>query len=104
MQKRNVMGMPENPKEVNADGSYEYTVLSFRPMYELMRERGVTDLELSRMTGEKVEAIRKIQLKQDTLPLSIVRKLCHALKCDPSDLMAAERAICIPAKKKDPDV
>lgn len=99
MLKRNIMGMPINPKEVHKDGSYDYTVISFKPMYALMRERGISDLDLSQMIGEKVEVIRKIQLKQDTLPLSVIRKICHALKCDPADLMIAERATLLPAKE-----
>lgn len=99
MIKRNIMGMPVNPKEVHEDGSYDYTVISFKPMYALMRQRGVSDLELSRLIGEKVDVIRKIQLKQDEIPLSVIRKLCHALKCDPGDLMVAERAILKPAKE-----
>ena len=37
--------------------SYEKVYLSFDPMHRLMRERGITDLQLAQKIGVKVECI-----------------------------------------------
>ena len=82
--------------------SYERVYLSFDPMHRLMRERNITDLELARKVGVKVDVIRNIYKYQDTVTLSMVRSICEALDCGPGDLMTAMKAICIPAKKRSP--
>ena len=83
--------------------SYERVYLSFDPMHRLMRERNITDLELARKVGVKVDVIRNIYKYQDTVTLSMVRSICEALGCGPGDLMTAMKATCIPAKKEAPD-
>ncbi len=83
--------------------SYERVYLSFEPMHRVMQERNITDLQLARKVSVKVNVIRNIDRYQDTVTLSMVRSICEALDCCPGDLMAAKKAICIPAKKEAPD-
>ena len=88
---------------LSTPNSYERVYLSFDPMHRLMRERNITDLELARKAGVKVDVIRNIHRYQDTVTRSMVRSICEALDSCPGDLMAAKKAICIPAKKETPD-
>ena len=83
--------------------SYERVYLSFDPMHHLMRERNITDLELARKVGVKVDVIRNTYKYQDTITLSLIRDICQVLDCGPGDLMVAGKALYIPAKKEAPD-
>ena len=78
---------------LSTPNSYERVYLSFDPMHRLMRERNITDLELARKAGVKVNVIRNIDRYQDTVTLSLVRSICEALDCGPEDLMTAKKAI-----------
>lgn len=78
---------------LSTPNSYERVYLSFDPMHRLMRERNITDLELARKAGVKVDVIRNIDRYQDTVTLSLVRSICEALDCGPEDLMTAKKAI-----------
>ena len=83
--------------------SYEKVYLSFDPMHRLMRERGITDLQLAQKVGVKVDVIRNTYKYLDAVTLSQVRSICEALDCGPGALMTAGKVECIPAKKEDPD-
>ena len=54
--------------------SYEKVYLSFDPMYRLMRERNITDLQLAQKVGVKVDVIRNTYKYLDTVTLSQVRR------------------------------
>lgn len=82
--------------------SYERVYLSFDPMHRLMRERDITDLQLARKVGVKVDVIRNTYKYQDTVTLSVVQRICEVLDCGPEDLMTAGKAEYIPAKKENP--
>ncbi len=84
-------------------GTYERTCISFKPLNETLKKRGVSDLQLARQVGVKVDVIRNMYKYQDTITLSLVRSICEALNCGLEDLMAAEKVTVIPAKKKTPD-
>ncbi len=79
--------------------SYERVYLPFDPMYRLMQERNITDLQLAQKVGVKVDVIRNIYKYQDTVTLSVIRRICEALDCWPGDLMTARKVEYIPAKK-----
>ena len=83
--------------------SYERVYLSFDPMHRLMRERNITDLELARKVGVKVDVIRNTYKYLDTVTLSVVRSICETLDCGPGDLMTARKVEYIPAKNEIPD-
>jgi len=83
--------------------SYETVYLSFDPMHRLMQERNITDLQLAQKVGVKVDVIRNTYKYQDTVTLSVVRRICEALDCGPGDLMTARKVECIPEKKEAPD-
>ncbi len=83
--------------------SYERAYLSFDPMHRLMRERNITDLQLAQKVGVKVDVIRNTYKYQNTVTLSVIRRICEALDCGPGDLMTAGMVECIPAKKEAPD-
>lgn len=87
----------------DAPGTYERTYLSFEPLDETLKKQGVSDLQLARQVGVKVDVIRNMYKYQDTITLSLVRSICETLDCGPGDLMTAGKAMVIPAKKKGPD-
>ena len=89
-------------KEKNPQ-AYDDIVLSFAPMFRLMRERGITDLQLARKIGVKVDLIRNIQLHQDTTKVQTIKEICKALECAPGDIMSVSKMLVIPAAKKGPD-
>jgi len=84
-------------------GTYERTCLSFKPLRETLKKRGITDLQLARQVGVKVDVIRNMYKYQDTITLSLVRSICEALDCCLDELMTAEKVMVIPIKKKTPD-
>ena len=87
----------------STEDSYEKVYLSFDPMHHLMRERGITDLQLAKKVGVKVDVIRNTYKYQDSVTLSMVRSICEALDCGPGELMTAGKVECIPAKNESPD-
>ena len=84
--------------------SYDDIVFSYDPMFRLMRERGITDLQLARQIGVKVSAIRKIQLQPETTTMELIRSICKVLDCVPGDLITVMKVKVYPAINKDPDV
>lgn len=80
--------------------SYERVYLSFDPMHCLMQERNITDLQLAKKVGVKVDVIRNTYKYQDTVTLSTIRSICEALDCGPGDLMTAGKVECIPKKRR----
>ena len=42
----------------STEDSYEKVYLSFDPLHRRMKERGITDLQLARKVGVKVDVIR----------------------------------------------
>jgi len=88
----------------DSPGTYERTYLSFEPLDETLKKRGVSDLQLARQVGVKVDVIRNMYKYQDTVTLSMVRSICETLDCGLGDLMTAEKVKAIPAKKKASDV
>ena len=72
---------------LSTPNSYERVYLSFDPMHRLMRERNITDLELARKAGVKVDVIRNIDRYQDTVTLSMVRSICEALDCELEEII-----------------
>lgn len=86
----------------DAPGTHERTYLSFNPLDETLKKRGITDLQLAQKVGVKVDVIRNMYKYQNTVSLSLVRDICEALDCGPGDLIAAKKVTVIPAKGKDP--
>jgi len=88
----------------DAPGTYERTYLSFMPLDETLKKRGVSDLQLARQVGVKVDVIRNMFKYQDTVSLSMIRSICEVLDCGPGDLIAAGKITVIPPKNKALDV
>ncbi len=63
--------------------SYEKVFLSFDPMYRLMRERNITDLQMVWKIGVKVDVIRNTYKYLDMVTLSMILNICEALDCGP---------------------
>lgn len=84
--------------------SYDDIVFSYDPMLHLMRERGITDLQLARQIGVKVDVIRKIQLRPETTNMELIKSICKILDCGPGDLINVLKVKVYPAIKEDTDV
>lgn len=87
-------------KEKNPQ-AYEDIVLSFDSMFCLMRERGITDLQLARQIGVKVDAIRNIQFRQDTTTMQTIKEICKVLDCAPGDIISISKVLVMPATRRD---
>ena len=87
----------------DAPGAHERTYLSFRPLDETLKKRGVTDLQLAQKVGVRVDIIRNMYKYQDTVSLALIRNICEALDCGLGDSIAAKKVTVIPAKEKDSD-
>ena len=81
--------------------SYDHIVFSYEPMFRLMREKCLTDLQLARRIGVKVDAIRNIQLRSEVTTMKMIKDICKELDCGPGDLIEVLRVEVIPAAKKD---
>jgi len=88
---------------LSTENSYEKVYLSFDPMHRRMKERDITDLQLAKKVGVKVDVIRNTYKYQDMVTLSVIRSICEALDCGPRYLMTAGKVECIPVKKETPD-
>lgn len=80
--------------------SYDHIAFSYDPMFHLMREKGITDMQLARKIGVKVDAIRNIQLNSETTTIKMIKDICMELDCGPGDLIKVMHATVIPATKK----
>jgi len=68
-----------------------------------MKERGITDLQLAKKVGVKVDVIRKMYKYQDTVTLSLIRNICEALDCGIENLIDSKRVRVIPLKDEATD-
>lgn len=80
--------------------SYDHIVFSYDPMFRLMQQRGITDLQLAKKIGVKVDAIRNIQLRSDTTTITVIKAICKELECGPGDLIEVQHVKVFPAVDK----
>lgn len=80
--------------------TYDHIVFDYTPMFQLMREKGITDLQLARKIGVKVDAIRNIPLRSENTTMKMIRDICKVLDCGPGDLIEVAHVEVIPAIKK----
>ena len=88
---------------IDTNEGYERTIISFQPMRSLLRQRGISDLQLAHKINEKVDVVRNIQLHPDTTTVEVIRKICQELHCNLEDIMRNEEIVVIPEKVKGPD-
>lgn len=81
--------------------SYDHIVFSYEPMFRRMHQKGLTDLQLARRIGVKVDAIRNIQLRAETTTMKVIKDICKELDCGPGDLIEVMHVEVIPAIKKE---
>lgn len=87
---------------IDSKGAYTRSIISYKPLQTLLRERGITDLQLAQKIGEKVAVVRKIQLNGEITTMEVIRKICEVLECHPGDIMRREEVTIIPARKNSP--
>lgn len=81
--------------------SYDRIVFDYEPMFQLMREKGITDLQLARKIGVKVDEIRNIQLRPETTTIKMIKDICKELDCGICDLIEVMHVEVIPGVTKD---
>lgn len=81
--------------------SFDHIVFSYEPMFQLMQQKGITDLQLAKRIRVKVDAIRDIQLRSDTTTISMIKDICKELECSPGDLIEVQHVKIFPAADKE---
>ncbi len=81
----------------------EQTCLVLTPLRDTMRKQGISDLQLARKVGVKVDVIRRAYRHMDEISLSTVEKICNVLDCGLDGVMVAKKVAVIPAHVEDPD-
>ncbi len=84
-------------------GGIERRCLTLNPLRDTMRKRGISELELARKVGVKVDVIRRSYWYHDEISLSLIEKICDALDCDIDEVMVADKVLYIPAHVNGPD-
>jgi transcriptional regulator with XRE-family HTH domain len=57
---------------------------------QLRLERALTQMDLSRMTGISVDAISRLENELRSAQVSTLRRLAHALKVEPRELLKTQ--------------
>ena len=61
---------------------------SYKPLWKLLIDRGLKRSELRRLTGLSSATIAKLS-KDESVTISVIIRICEALDCQPSDIVAA---------------
>lgn len=84
------------------DRGIKRTIISFDPFLKRDDVKGLTDAQVGRRFGLETSTVKAMRLHQD-VPFDTIQKICHALGCQPGDVLNATEVWTIPPTKKDPD-
>lgn len=83
------------------DRGIKRTIISFDPFLKRDDVKGLTDAQVGRRFGLETSTVKAMRLHQD-VPFDTIQKICHALGCQPGDVLNATEVWTIPPTKKDP--
>lgn len=75
----------------------KHTIISFEPLFQSPAFRGMTDAQIGKKLGIATQTVRAMRYNQE-VPFDTIRSVCHALGCQPGDIMKAIFAEYFPAK------
>lgn len=76
----------------------KHTIISFEPLFHIPAFRGMTDAQIGKKLGIATQTVRAMRYNQE-VPFDTIRAVCHALECQPGDVLKAITAEYFPAKK-----
>lgn len=83
------------------DRGIKRTIISFDPFLKRDDVKGLTDAQVGRRFGLETSTVKAMRLHQD-VPFDTIQKICHALGCQPGDVLNATEVWTIPPTKKRP--
>ena len=81
------------------DRGIKRTIISFDPFLKRDDVKGLTDAQVGRRVGLEASTVKAMRLHQD-VPFDTIQKICHALGCQPGDVLNATEVWTIPPTKK----
>ena len=84
------------------DRGIKRTIISFDPFLKRDDVKNLTDAQVGRRFGLKTSTVKAMRLHQD-VPSDTIQKICHALGCQPGDILNATEVWTILPTKKGPD-
>ena len=76
----------------------KHTIISFEPLFLREDMRGLTDAKIGKILGLDTQTVKAMRYNQD-VPYDTIRAVCHALDCQPGDVLKAITAEYFPAKE-----
>lgn len=80
----------------------KHTIISFEPLFCRGDMKGLTDAQIGKKLGVATKTVKAMRYNQD-VPFDTIRAICHALDCQPGDIIKAITAEYFPAKENGPD-
>lgn len=74
----------------------KHTVISFEPLFQISAFKGMTDAQIGKKLGIATQTVKAMRYNQE-VPFDTIRAVCHALDCQPGDIMKAVFAEYFPA-------
>ncbi len=72
------------------------TVITFGPFFQMSEIFGKSDSCISKKIGIEGSVLNKMRRHED-VPFDVIQKICHAMECQPGDIMEANTIYVIPA-------
>ncbi len=82
------------------DNEQRMTIISFDPFFRMQELKGMPLSYISKRLDIPVAILNKMQRRED-VPFDVIQKICHAMECQPGDIMEANTIYVIPAKDKE---
>ena len=76
----------------------KHTIITFEPLFQREDMRGLTDAAIARKLALETNTVKAMRYNQD-VPYDTIRAVCHALDCQPGDVLKAITAEYFPAKE-----
>ena len=77
----------------------KHTIISFEPLFHREDMRGLTDAQIGKKLGITMPTVKAMRYNQD-VPYDTIRAVCHALDCQPGDVIKAIFAEYFPATEE----
>lgn len=77
---------------------FKHTVISFDPLFQMPAFQGMTDALIGKKLGIAAQTVRAMRYNQE-VPFDTICAICHALDCQPGDIMKAIFAEYFPTKE-----
>ena len=77
----------------------KHTIISFESLFHREDMRDLTDAKIGKKLGLDTQTVKAMRYNQD-VPYDTIRAVCHALDCQPGDVLKAITAEYFPAKQE----